>query len=474
MLLSLLALALAGLSAFFLQQNAINSDTQRMRSTLEKAIQSKNLDTKSDLIKILPKEDQSSAALAVKNGASFGRKITKHKITITEALYKNGQITAFVSLTERPSSIKGTMELMLATILILYSASVFFLVKRGKKTVNSLAEKKRHSMPTVSSYDYTEYFNFPIFVFDDHGIITFGNQAFRLKFPDHTTISQFSGQINFLNFLLQKMLNPESPSNQLIHFSTVSADYDVQIQALPEDKSRFLVMLSDVTVYQNTLQSQKELLANVSHELKTPLATIRGFAELLEYHPELAEEKRNEFLKIMTTESERLLELVTDLLALSKPSSAEKIQKENLNFKTIVEASLKNFQNEITQKKLNVQLSLEEISFPSNEKRLQIIFKNLIENAVLYTNLNGSITIQLYQHKQAVIFSITNTGDGLSEIEKSRIFERFYRAGDASRLNPKGTGLGLAIVRKNLQELGGKISVAGKENSDTIFQVTFL
>ncbi|GAB2025641.1 sensor histidine kinase [Lactovum odontotermitis] len=472
LLVTFLTAVLLAVSIFMLRENALRADTTRINSELDKVILTDAPDKAAGTsVRQLSRNTQSDATNAIKNGASYSRQVKNSQLTITKAYYENGQILGFLALTEERTSASGSIQLMIVVVVIFYVV-LLALILKGRK-VDGGAPQEPAIVPqteTEKPYEFTEFFNFPIFIYDNYGKIRYGNGAFEREFPGHSEISQFSGQLDFLNFLLGKMLNP-SPAEALIHFEALNQDFETQFLPMSENNN-FLVTLRDVTAYRNALQAQKELIANVSHELKTPIASIHGLAELLGTHPELTEEKKQEFVRLIAAESDRLLELVTDILLLSQ-TPAGQVSKTEVNLKRLLEQTLAQFQREIERKKLDIETSFDEISFMSNEKKLRAIFKNLIENAVFYSNLNGKVVLRLHQNKDTINFSITNTGQGLSEVEKNRIFERFYRAESAGRMNPKGTGLGLAIVQKNLLELGGKISVESVGGLETSFQVTF-
>lgn len=451
-----------------LQQVTLQNDTNRTRNELEKIIQSNPLVTKADSMTILPKDSQSPVTKAIKQGADYSREVSISSITITEANTKDGKVLEYVSLKRNRTSITFPIQLIIGLDVIFFFITLYFiLIKNEKPELSPPIEIL--SKKAENNFAFTEFFQFPIFIFDNHGEIKFANSSFRNEFSPDQNIYQFSEHIDFLSFLLKKMLNP-SLQDKLIHFEKLDADYEVNFHPLP-DNERFMVTMNDVTVYKNAVNAQKELVANISHELKTPLTSIHGFSDLLENIPDLSVEKRQEFAKLISKESSRLLDLVSDIISLSKPQLSG-IEMNSVQPQLIIESALQNLQQSIEHKKLIIKTELEDVTISSNEKRLQVILKNLIENAIFYANMNGKITIQLFKDNDGkTIFSISNTGPGLNNIEKSQIFERFYRSTNAGTFNPSGTGLGLAIVQKNLKELGGTIVVESQVGQETTFQV---
>ncbi|MGL4342001.1 MAG: sensor histidine kinase, partial [Lactococcus lactis] len=219
--------------------------------------------------------------------------------------------------------------------------------------------------------------------------------------------------------------------------------------------------------YRRTVDAHNAFIANVSHELKTPLTSIKGFAELLETDSISSSDTKN-FASIINKESSRLMNLVQDTLLLTKQN--HRIDKKKINLTTLIQNILQSSGPQINEKSLHLESQIEEITFKTNEPMVHSIFENLIENAIKYTPANGQIFVSLHLEQNKVIFSVTDNGPGLSEIQKERIFDRFYRV-DESRAEVSGTGLGLAIVEKNVQELHGTIDVVSILGKGTTFTV---
>ena len=228
-----------------------------------------------------------------------------------------------------------------------------------------------------------------------------------------------------------------------------------------------MVTMMDVSSYRRTVDAHNAFIANVSHELKTPLTSIKGFAELLETDSISSSGTKN-FASIINKESSRLMNLVQDTLLLTKQN--HRIDKKKINLTALIQNILQSSGPQINEKSLHLESQIEEITFKTNEPMVHSIFENLIENAIKYTPANGQIFVSLHLEQNKVIFSVTDNGPGLSEIQKERIFDRFYRV-DESRAEVSGTGLGLAIVEKNVQELHGTIDVVSILGKGTTFTV---
>ncbi len=201
----------------------------------------------------------------------------------------------------------------------------------------------------------------------------------------------------------------------------------------------------------------KDFVSNVSHEFKTPLASIQGYAELLAM-PNLSEEKRLEYATVITRQTKRLAKLSTDMLRLSELENEHILaKKETFSLDEQLRDALLLLQNEWEQKALELDIQLEPTQITGDRALIYQIWVNLIGNAIRYTTPHGilAITLQTIAGKHCV--TITDTGIGMSSEQQARIFERFYRA-DESR-NTGGTGLGLPIVKRIVELHQGEIKV---------------
>lgn len=215
------------------------------------------------------------------------------------------------------------------------------------------------------------------------------------------------------------------------------------------------------------MEAHNTFIANVSHELKTPLTSIKGFAELLE-NDNLSKEERQNFAAIINKETNRLMNLVHDTLLLTKQN--HRVEKKKLDAALLIQGILNFSMPQIQERQLQLETQIEPVKIKTNEPMIHSIFENLIENAIKYTQEGGKIFVSLTSVKGRLIFSVTDNGHGLTEIQKERIFDRFYRA-DESRSQVPGTGLGLAIVQKNVTDLGGKVDVVSVIGKGTTFTV---
>jgi len=256
-----------------------------------------------------------------------------------------------------------------------------------------------------------------------------------------------------------------------------------KIQGTPRDEidvlgQQFNNMADQITDQINELkktdQIRRELIANVSHDLRTPLASMIGYIEtLLLKDEELSKEQRTQYLETALSQSQHLGELVTELFELARLDSYEAVvYAESFSMGELVQDVALKFELQAKKKKIILQTD-----FGSNVPSvygdialMQRVLENLIENAIRHTPEGGSVTLLLVPEAESVIVKVADTGCGIPEEELGRIFDRFYRL-EKSRSSDKGgnAGLGLAIANRILELHQSKISVESKVNVGTTF-----
>lgn len=213
-------------------------------------------------------------------------------------------------------------------------------------------------------------------------------------------------------------------------------------------------------------ENRRNLIANISHDLRSPMTSIRGFIEGI-VDGTIPEEKREHYLNIVLDESKRLITITNQLLELSNMQQGSlEIHEEVFELNETIRRKLIAYEKRITEKKLNVTFCMhEEKSFVlSDQGLIERVLSNLIDNAVKFTPEKGSIDIKTSQNGSAISLDIINTGTSISSEELNQLWERFHK-GDASRgIYKGGYGLGLAIVKEIISQLDEKISVSSGED----------
>ena len=213
----------------------------------------------------------------------------------------------------------------------------------------------------------------------------------------------------------------------------------------------------------------KEFISNVSHEFKTPIASIQGFAKLLK-DDKTTEEEKTEYLDIIIEETDRLANLSNNIQKLSRLENKDIVKLED---KIILDEQIRKcilmFNQKLDEKNINITMDEKNLKVISNEELLQQVWINLINNAIKYTPENGQIEVKLEEEEKYVIVEIKDSGIGIDEKKQKRIFEKFYQV-DSSHAT-EGNGLGLAIVKKIVELHGGTISVESKVGEGSSFKV---
>ncbi len=239
-----------------------------------------------------------------------------------------------------------------------------------------------------------------------------------------------------------------------------------------------VVIFQDITERQKLESMQKDFVANVSHELNTPLTTIKGYTETILDSEEILEDKETlkRFLSVVDSEADRMSRIVKDLLQLSRlESQREKWHKSVQNIVSIASAVV--LKNSINAKNKNQHLNslfdpeAEILAYVDPDKIEQVLL-NILSNAIKYTEENGRIDVDVIERNDNVYITVRDNGIGIAEKELPRLFERFYRVDKArSRSMGSGTGLGLSIAKQIVEEHDGMISIESKEGKGTAVTV---
>lgn len=229
-----------------------------------------------------------------------------------------------------------------------------------------------------------------------------------------------------------------------------------------------VIAVQDITDIKRLENMRSEFVANVSHELKTPLTSIKGFAETLRYVDD--KDTKNKFLGIIDKETERLTNLINDILILSNIENLHKMESEYFKPSEVIENTIDILKKQANKK--NVTLDFENMfhgEILGSEDKFYQMTLNLIENAIKYSNDCGNVRIVIFKKDNYLIFEVIDNGIGIPQEDIPRIFERFYRV-DKSR-STRGTGLGLAIVKHIVKLFNGDITVRSELGKGTVFTV---
>lgn len=224
-----------------------------------------------------------------------------------------------------------------------------------------------------------------------------------------------------------------------------------------------------VTEIQNAEALRAGMFDNLSHELKTPIASINGFANVL-IQKDLPEEKKQKYLRIILDESERLGSLVKNILLLSKLDSQEIVtHKEEYSLTAQLQDCVISLENAWSEKNIDVSADLDEVKYTGEPQLLKSLWTNLLNNAIKFTPENGGIHIKLVAENGNITVTVSDTGIGMSEETIKHIFEKHYQSD--KKVAGSGQGLGLPIVKRIVKLCGGTISAQSKEGEGSVFTV---
>lgn len=253
----------------------------------------------------------------------------------------------------------------------------------------------------------------------------------------------------------------------------------LQMHATPlyngPEQTGAVIVLNDITRFRNLENIRREFVANVSHELKTPITAIKGSVETLldEKKPDAKTSAR--FLEIIQKHAQRLHLIIEDLLSLSRlESQGEKtpIEMKPGDVKRVVEEAVTVCRNKARENKVHLKLEAEEpLPRVINAPLLEEAVVNLIDNAVKYSENGKTVTVRVFRENHSICIQVEDQGCGIAAEHVPRIFERFYRVDRARSRAVGGTGLGLAIVKHIVQVHGGEVSVESRENEGSTFRI---
>ena len=220
-------------------------------------------------------------------------------------------------------------------------------------------------------------------------------------------------------------------------------------------------------------QSRNQFVSNASHELKTPLATMKILLESIIYQPDMDSDMRSEFLTDINKEIDRLNMVIVDLLTLvSMDSKTMRLNRTTFSLSQLVTDTADRLKLVLDQRNQELKLNLSDRCemYADNAKLTQVVY-NLMENASKYTQEGGTIRVRLIRSGRDAILTVSDNGPGIPKEDQAHIFDRFYRVDKARSRETGGTGLGLSIVHQMVLMHGGTVSVESEEGNGTTFTV---
>lgn len=270
------------------------------------------------------------------------------------------------------------------------------------------------------------------------------------------------------NYMSKKFTRPIQILKNAAH-EIASGNLNVKINYKEEDELGELAKSMNTMVKQLSITDKfrKDLIANISHDLKTPLGLIRGYSEmLLDYYGE-DKEKREKYLNTVIKETERMSKLVDDVLQLSKlQSGMVEVKEETIDLEKLIFEILDIFEIQILEKNIEVRLENLKVKVVADREMIKRAIINIISNAIASMENGGTLSITAELQDKDVLIKISDTGCGIPEKDLEHIFDRFYKG------NKSGTGLGLAIVKEILTLHQSDFGIRSKEGEGTTFYFT--
>lgn len=239
---------------------------------------------------------------------------------------------------------------------------------------------------------------------------------------------------------------------------------DTEVGSLVTGFDRMAADLRSTEMFRN------DFIHNFSHEFKTPIISIQGFAKQL-YRGNLTQEQTSEFAKIIMDESDRLTHMASNVLLLTKIDNQEIVSdKTPFSLDEQLRECVLLFEEQWSDKNLNLNLDLDPITYTQNQDLLSHVWINLIGNAIKFSGDNGLLDIQCHEGNGNIWITVKDSGIGMDEDTMNHIFDKFYQ-GDSSHSTP-GNGLGLPLAKRIIEMMNGRISVKSTKGSGTTFSVT--
>ena len=351
----------------------------------------------------------------------------------------------FEKIFGKKKSIQRTLiiDLIIAIVVVFVASTMGFYLLINNQTVEKLVQ-----IEVTSNEDIIE-------------ILTIIRRAILLLLLNTIVISVIAMRIT-----TKKMLQPIQKLKDATK-KVASGNFNIKLETEREDEvgeltSNFNDMVKDLSSIESL---QKEFIDNVSHEIKTPITSIQGFAELLE-SDDISKEEKKEYIGIIKEESNRLLNLTTNMLKLSKLQNQNRINnKEQIDITEQIRKALALLEPKWKEKEITFNISMEGKYFYGDEDLIFQVWINVIENAIKFSNKKGVIDINLIEKENWIEIKIKDYGIGMDENERKKIFTRFYQI-DKSH-SAKGSGLGLAIVKRIVELSNGKIDIKSEKNIGT-------
>jgi len=281
---------------------------------------------------------------------------------------------------------------------------------------------------------------------------------------------------DLLTLIRQVLAGNETARSEMVVGSVRTRYFAVTVAPVRSEGATVgaVVVLHDISELRRLERARRDFVANVSHEFKTPLTAIQGFAETLLGGAMEDSRNRSRFLEIIRDNAQRLGRLTDDLLKLSRLEAGKlELELQPVAMSAVIQPCIDNTRIRADARDLVIEVDIVPDLPPATGdlRSLQEILQNLLDNAVQYSRPGGHISVRAYAQGEEVILSVADSGIGIPKTEQERIFERFYRVDPARSRELGGTGLGLSIAKHLVEAQGGRIEVESELGRGSTFRV---
>jgi len=286
------------------------------------------------------------------------------------------------------------------------------------------------------------------------------------------TSKEFNEVSHFVNKTISENRSLQPQELPRMEYSVQKDGFHFHIQCIVFPDKSFEILISDQTQQMRRSIMKQQITSNISHELKTPISSVKGYLETVLNNPELDQSKQRYFIEKAYNQSERLTQLVNDIALLNKIEEYSELYiREKVIVKNVINEVIESFSDLIQQKAILIDCSVEDdLVVNANYSLIFSIFRNLMENSVNYGGDNIIISITKYHEDNTFYyFSFSDNGLGVEEEHLARLFERFYRVDSGRSRKQGGTGLGLAIVKNAIISFKGEISARKRKDGGLEF-----
>ena len=342
-----------------------------------------------------------------------------------------------------------------------------------------MAPSERH--PIIDPARIGQLLDDALFMINADGCIVQANPAAVRLFGDKLDGAQVTDVINVPSF--EDDFSTVTTSDRTVE--CVAGTYDAsrrqfRVRMRRIDDQSIAMLLMDMTLQHNLEKVRRDFVANVSHELRSPLTSLIGFVETMQSSDDIDASTRGRFLGIMEEEAKRMSRLINDLMSLSRVEVEEHIAPKDIVYiKKVVNSVIASVSNRANKVDRNIffrdmRNNPDESTMILGETdEIMEVFHNLLDNAVKYGHQKTDVEVIMSDAKNGMLqFDVVNIGDGIDEKHLGRLTERFYRVDKGRSRQMGGTGLGLAIVKHIVNRHRGSLSISSKPMAETVFSVT--